>query len=265
VRAVRQIVHIDEEKCTGCGDCIISCAEGAIKIIDGKAKLIGENLCDGLGACLGICPEDAIRIEEREADAFDEEAVKEHLADSWIQGGHESCPSQQAGSLSVPAQCPSSQLLQLGDTQAAPAQSQEAAGPQGAPATSATLSHWPIKLNLVPPGAPFLNGKDVVLMADCVAFASPEAHGRYIPQGAVLIGCPKFDQPEIAQNRLAEILRDSGVRSLTVVHMEVPCCSGYWFISQKALQASGADIPLRQVVVGVRGEIQHAQEAAAVQ
>ena len=259
MRAARQIVHIDEEKCTGCGDCIISCAEGAIKIIDGKAKLIGENLCDGLGACLGICPEDAITVEEREADAFDEEAVKEHLAESWIQGGHGSCPSQQAGSLSVPAQCPSSQLLQLGDSQPSPV------SPQAAPPSSAALPHWPIKLNLVPPGAPFLNGKDLVLMADCVAFASPEAHGRYIPQGAVLIGCPKFDQPDFAQTRLTEILRDSGVRSLTVVHMEVPCCSGYWFLSQRAIEASGADIPLHQVVVGVRGEIQQAEESAVAQ
>ena len=237
---LRKIVRIDEERCTGCGDCILACAESAIEIVDGKARLVGESLCDGFGACLGKCPEDAIHIEEREAEAFDEEAVKERLADLWMQGAD--LPKGAA----TPANCPSSQVMALG----------ESGGglPQPAGGGSA-ISHWPIKLNLVSPEAPFLQGADVVLMADCVPFALGDGYREYVSDHALLIGCPKFDTYDFAFTRLTEILRCSDVRSLTVVHMEVPCCGGYWHLGQEACTASGKSIPLQQVVIGVRGDV----------
>ena len=247
----RPIVRIDEEKCTGCGECIPSCAEGAIQLVDGKAKLLGELYCDGLGACLGECPEGAIQIEEREADAFDEEAVQEHLASLWAQGqaGGAAVATAAAGPSACPTPgattCPSAQLLQI------------SGGPSTMPSggDGPALSHWPIKLRLVPPGAPFLEDADLMLVADCVPFASASLYRQYGPDSAVLIGCPKFDDYEFALDRLTAILRASQVRSLTVVHMEVPCCSGYWRLGQEALAAAGKAIPLDQVIIGIEGGV----------
>ena len=261
MRSHRQVVNIDEEKCTGCGDCIVACAEGAIEIIDGKAKLVSDIYCDGLGACLGICPEGAITVEGREAEAFDEEAVRDRLATLWAQGkggGVESPAAEPPGCPSMSAGCPSAQLMEIGGAQRPAAPRPDNGGPSGG------LYHWPIKLGLVPPGAPFLEGADVMLAADCVAFAYPDLHREFLPNGPVLIGCPKFDNIEFAQNRLTEILRGSVVRSLTVLHMEVPCCFGYWRLAQQACAASGKEIPLREVTIGVRGDVKQAGEAPSV-
>lgn len=245
----RPIVVIDSEKCTGCGDCILVCAEGAIELVDGKARLVGENLCDGFGVCLGKCPEDAIIIEEREAEVFDEEAVKEHLAALWIRGDDSKIEIPMIKQEGTPAGCPSSQTMEFrrpGDAPSLPT--------NGPPASGPVLTHWPIKLNLVPPGASFLQGADVVLMADCVPFACGDLYRQFVSEHALLIGCPKFDNPDFALTRLTDIFRNSDVRSLTVVHMEVPCCTGYWHLSKQALAASGKTIPVKQVVISVSGQ-----------
>jgi len=250
----RKIVRIDEQLCDGCGQCVPSCAEGAIQIIDGKARLLDDKFCDGLGACLGECPQGAISIEEREAAEFDEAAVEEHLKE---QAPAARKPRPLAHAHAPGGGCPGSQMLDLG--QGRPA---ALAGPRGDPAASA-LGHWPVKLKLVPPRAPFLDGADLLLTADCVPFAHPDLHRDVLPGNAVVIGCPKFDDHEDGLQRLTDILREANINSLTVVRMEVPCCGGYWHMAQEALAASGKDLPLRQVVIGVRGGILEGQAPAA--
>jgi len=239
---MRKIIRIDEDLCDGCGLCVPSCAEGAIQIIDGKARLVGERLCDGLGACLGECPQGALTIEEREADEFDDAAVAAHREPPAREPTPE--PAHDLGG------CPSARLMQLRAGPRAPA------GPAPASAQHASaLEHWPVKLRLVPPSAPFLRDADLVLAADCVPFAMGDFHAAVLPDHAVVIGCPKFDDYADGLERLTGILRHGGVRSLTVVRMEVPCCGGYWRMALEAVEASGRSIPLRQVVIGVRGEV----------
>lgn len=252
--ASRQIIEIDEEKCTGCGDCVTACAEGAIQIIDGKAKLVSEIYCDGLGACLGDCPEGALTIVEREAEGFDEEAVRDHLASLWVQGKGSSGAAQ----MEIPATCPSAQVLEFEDRG-------EGAIPEADSSMSAGrgLGHWPIKLRLVPPGAPFLENADLMLIADCVGFAWGDLRRQLSAESAVLIGCPKFDEYDAALGKLSDIVRNSKVRSMTVVHMEVPCCAGYWHLAQEAHAAAGEGVPLKQVVIGMRGEVKPMGEKAA--
>jgi Fe-S-cluster-containing hydrogenase component 2 len=229
-KTVRNIVKIDEEKCTGCGACIIACAEGALAIIDGKARLISEKYCDGLGNCLD-CPEGAITIEQREADDFDEAAVARHLAESEAEK-------------TLAGGCPSSSVAQFG-TAAAPLEK----------APPSRLGHWPVQLTLVPPTAPFLKGADLVLAADCVPFACAGFHQEFLGEGrALLVACPKLDDFPAHQAKLNAILKQSGVRSLTVVHMEVPCCSGLVHMARQAIVASGNSLPLRHVTISTRGE-----------
>ena len=233
-KTVRKIVHFDEEKCDGCGVCIPSCAEGALQIIDGKARLISEKFCDGLGACLGECPQGAITIEERVAEEFDEELVKEHLA-----------VSQSTGTLACG--CPSSTVEQF-DTAATTEAVSEASQPS-------MLGHWPVQLTLVPPKAPFLQGTDLMLAADCVPFAYAGFHQDFIRGHSLLVACPKLYDFPAHLNKLTDILAQSDVRSLTVVHMEVPCCSGLVHMAREAIKASGKNIPLKEVTIGVRGEV----------
>ena len=231
---VRKIVHIDEEKCDGCGVCIPSCAEGALQIVDGKARLISEKFCDGLGACLGECPQGAITIEEQVAEEFDEELVKEHLA-----------APQPTDTLACG--CPSSTVEQFNTTATAEAIS-------GAPQPS-LLGHWPVQLTLVPPKAPFLQGAELVLAADCVPFAYAGFHRDFIQGHSLLVACPKLDDFPAHLKKLTDILAQSDVKSLTVVHMEVPCCSGLVHMAREAIKASGKNIPLKEVTIGVRGEV----------
>ncbi len=238
--AVRKIVKIDEDLCNGCGECIISCAEGALQIIDGKARIVKEIYCDGLGACLGTCPTDAITIEEREADQFDEEAVEEHLA----QG------NEQVVSLPMlPCGCPGSAVQQR-----QPAESGAEAGTASGDAPS-QLSHWPVQLTLVPPNAPFLKEADLLLVADCVPFAMAGFHERFLRGRPIVIGCPKLDDPQAYIDKLAAMVQESSLRSLTVIHMEVPCCSGLCGIAKQALKDSGRDIPAGEVTISVDGRV----------
>jgi Pyruvate/2-oxoacid:ferredoxin oxidoreductase delta subunit len=238
----RKIIQIDEARCDGCGLCVPACAEGAIRIVDGKARLVSDPRCDGLGACLGECPQDALRIVEREAEEFDESLVPPPPtapARPHAHGG---------------AGCPSTRLVQLA---CAPAPGASPAGE-----LRSALGHWPVKLRLVPPHAPFLDGAELVLAADCVPFAFPALHRDILPGRAVLIGCPKFDEPEPALERLTAILKTRDVRSLTVVHMQVPCCHGYLELAARALAASGKRIPFHRVEIALDGRVLHDNRAA---
>ena len=254
MRTTRKIVHIDEELCNGCGACVPSCAEGALQIIDGKARLVSEVYCDGLGACLGECPTGAITIEEREAEEFDEELVKEHLARQQPAKVEEDlpcgCPGpsvQEFGRTAAPAAgCPSARVTQFGGGATPAARS--------APLPSA-LGHWPVQLTLVPPRAPFLQGADLVLAAHCVPFVYAGFHQDFLRGHSLVIACPKLDDFEAHLSKLTAILKQSDVRSLTVVHMEVPCCFGLVQMARQAAAASGKNIPVREVTIAVRGEV----------
>ena len=230
--AVRKIVTIDEERCNGCGECIPNCAEGALEIVDGKARLTADRYCDGLGACLGHCPQDAISVEEREAEVFDEEAVAERQRQAK-QG-----PQAHA--------CPGAAMMSF----AAPDYGAKAGGP-----LPSALSQWPVQLHLVPAGAPFLNGADLLLCADCVPFALPDLHSELLAGHKLLVGCPKLDDTRAYLEKLTDILRENDVRSLTVAHMEVPCCHGLVRLAQRAVQDCGKEVPLRSVEVSVRGQL----------
>jgi len=236
-KVIRKIVRIDEEKCDGCGVCVPSCVEGALQIVDGKAKLISEIYCDGLGACLGECPQGAITIEERAADEFDEEAVQHHSQE------------KEHAREELPCGCPSATVTQF--------EKQEATGttPEAAVHQQSLLGHWPVQLTLVPPAAPFLQGADLVLAADCVPFAYANFHHDFLKDHALLVACPKLDDFAAHQKKLADILSHSEVKSLTVVHMEVPCCSGLVYMAKQAISASGKDIPFKEVTIGVRGDL----------
>jgi Pyruvate/2-oxoacid:ferredoxin oxidoreductase delta subunit len=237
--AVRNIVKIDEAKCTGCGLCVTACAEGAIKIINGKAKLVSDTYCDGLGACLGHCPEDAITIEQREADEFDEEAVKVHLGQT---------PAPAADPLFV---CPGLAAHQLRGSEPPTREGQES-GPQAVPSQ---LSHWPVQLKLVSPTAPYFAEADLLLTADCVPFAMGDFHHRFLRGRSIAVGCPKLDDAAFYIEKLAQILRTNNLRSLTVVHMEVPCCSGLTRIAREATALAGRPASFRDVTVSLQGEV----------
>jgi len=234
---LRKIVSIDEEKCNGCGLCVPACAEGALQIIDGKAKLISEIYCDGLGACLGECPQGAITIEERAAEEFDEETTKLHLE------------QKEQTTEELPCGCSSATVTQF--------ERQEATGivPKEATEQQSMLRHWPVQLTLVPPTAPFLQGVDLVLAADCVPFAYAGFHRDFLREHSLLVACPKLDDLQAHLKKLTDILRHSSVKSLTVVHMEVPCCFGIVHMARQALQLSGKDIPFKEVTIGVKGDL----------
>lgn len=205
---IRKIVHIDEALCNGCGQCIPKCAEGALQIVDGKAKIVSETYCDGLGACLGQCPQGAITVIEREAAEFDEKAVEKHLAGDKAEAG------------------------------------QTLVKPQ-----------WPVKINLVPRKAPFYDKANLLVVADCAPVAYSGLQKNLLPGKRVMIGCPKFDDARGYAAKLSEILKLNDVASVTVVHMEVPCCSGLKWAVDKALQESGKQIPVKRYVMTIGGEL----------
>ncbi|MCK4249488.1 MAG: 4Fe-4S binding protein [Candidatus Omnitrophica bacterium] len=204
----RKIVKIDEEKCDGCGLCIPQCQEGAIQIVDGKARLVSDKYCDGLGACLGHCPQDAIIIEDRPADEFEGP-----------------CPSNG---------CPSAKILST------PRPSE--------------LGHWPVQLSLVPPDAPFLQRTDLLITADCVPLAYADYHKDFLKDKSVVICCPKLDDISYYTEKLTSMFKLSDIKSITVLHMEVPCCSGIVITAQKALAASGKDIPFEEITITIQGQ-----------
>ncbi|MFA5239847.1 MAG: 4Fe-4S binding protein [Phycisphaerae bacterium] len=233
--ALRNIVKIDEEKCNGCGQCVKACAEGAIQIINGKAKLVSEVYCDGLGACIGHCPQDAITVEKREAVEFDKEATKEHLIKN-------NQAKEKADFV-----CPGTMAKMLGRKPG-----EEVAGITAIPSQ---LSHWPVQLKLVPPSAPYFADTDLLLVADCVPFAMGDFHSRFLKEHSVVVGCPKLDDAEFYIEKLANILRANKLRSLTVVHMEVPCCFGLTRVAKDAIVQSGLKMSFEDVTVGLNGNV----------
>jgi NAD-dependent dihydropyrimidine dehydrogenase PreA subunit len=246
-KLTREIVKIDEALCDGCGDCVPSCAEGAIQIIDGKARLVAENLCDGFGNCLGVCPKGAITIEKREADDYDEAAVEHHLEKPVVMKQAMPVPAMPAPPIAHHAGCPGSAMRSF-------AASVPAGVKTGGEAVSA-LTQWPVQLMLVPPTAPFLKGRELLLAADCCAFASAEFHSRFLAGKALLVGCPKLDDLNHYREKLEQVVRQSGCTGITVMIMEVPCCGGLQWAITEAVKAAGSQVPLKEVVIGVRGDV----------
>jgi NAD-dependent dihydropyrimidine dehydrogenase PreA subunit len=241
MKTVRKIIEIDEALCDGCGNCVPSCAEGALEIIDGKARVIAEIYCDGLGACLGECPTGALKIIEREADEFDEEAVEELLASKETEKAKET-PATACG-------CQSAALQTFGTPQ-----SGFVPPPQSEPATTgqteeSALGHWPVQIMLIPPTAPFLKGADLLVLADCVPVAFPTVHRDFLQGKAVMMGCPKLDDAQQYIEKFAQICKQSGIKSITAVVMEVPCCSGLPMIVKKGMEMAGVKIPMEEVVI----------------
>jgi ferredoxin len=250
-KVTRKIIEIDEERCDGCGLCVPACAEGAIQVIDGKAKLVADKFCDGLGACLGDCPHDALKVIEREADEFDEEAVEQHLKTI--------AKPEEAAEQTMACGCPSSQVQSFESGKACPVSAPAATATQG----DSALSHWPIQIRLVPPTAPFLKGADLLVLADCVGVAYPGLHGDLMAGKAVMMGCPKLDDAEAYIEKFSEVFKTANPRSITIAMMEVPCCSGLAHIVKEALKASGAQIPFEQVIYSVRGDRLEQMKASA--
>lgn len=238
--AIREMVKIDEEKCNGCGLCVPACAEGAIQLIDGKARLVADNLCDGLGACLGDCPQGAISIEKREADEFNEVAVAKRLQtiDRAPQPHGDSHAPSSGG-------CPSARMMSF----SARTDQDDHSGQR-----PSELRQWPVQLHLVPPTAAFLDDSEVLLAADCVPFAYADFHKDMLKGRALLIACPKLDNTQPYVEKLVAMLRQNRIRKLLVAHMEVPCCSGLIAIARQALAESGVDIPFETIKIGVQGD-----------
>ncbi|MGD2096765.1 MAG: 4Fe-4S binding protein [Desulfobacterales bacterium] len=258
MKTVRKIIEIDEELCDGCGNCVPSCAEGALQIVDGKARVIADMYCDGLGACLGECPMGALKIIEREADEFDEEAVEELLDKRKQETPVEQAPAFSGG-------CPSARLQSFGTPEPAVAAPLRAdlSATDAADLEQSALSHWPVQIMLVPPTAPFLKGANLLVLADCVPVAFPTVHRDFIKGKAVLMGCPKLDNAQYYIEKFAQICKESGVKSITTVIMEVPCCGGLPMIVQKGMEKSGVNIPMEQVVISTRGQILDRRQVVA--
>jgi len=250
----RKIIKIDEEKCTGCGLCVPGCAEEAIKIIDGKAKLVGDVFCDGLGACLGECPEGALSIEEREADSFDEKLVHEAMARRKKEEARAESPKPALQTLNVmpPAAggCPGSAHAAF-ERQPQLSPGAGKTGPQ-----PPELSHWPIQLHLINPAADFFRGKDVVLAADCVAFSVGDFHERFLKGKSLAIACPKLDEGlDEYIEKIRRMVDEAKINTLTVIIMQVPCCRGLMQIAQAALQKATRKVPLKAVVISTQGDV----------
>lgn len=228
---IRKIIRINEEACTGCGACAAACHEGAITMIGGKAKLTREDYCDGLGDCLPACPAGAITFEEREAPAYDEAAVRAAKEKKAVSEPVHSCPGSRA------------RVMERGESPAA----------KSGTAIQSQLAQWPVQIKLVPVNAPWFNGADLLIAADCTAYAYGDFHNEFIRGRITLIGCPKLDATDYSE-KLAQIFRDNQINSITVVRMEVPCCGGMTQAVKRAVQASGKDIPCSVVIISADGK-----------
>lgn len=244
----RAIIKIDEDKCNGCGLCISGCHEGALQLVNGKAKLVSESYCDGLGACLPECPTGAMSIEEREADVFDEQAVKERMekaAQAKSKPIHASEP--------MACGCPGTHAKAIERKPAHPVQVSPA-GNDGAYRPESQLRQWPCQIKLVSPAAPYLNDSHLLVAADCTAYAYANIHEDFIKNRITLIGCPKLDSGDYA-DKLAEILAINNIKSITVLRMQVPCCGGIVQSVKTAMTRSGKMIPWRVVTIATDGSI----------
>ena len=230
---IRRIINIDEEKCSGCGACAAACQEGAIGMVDGKAKLLRDDYCDGLGNCLPTCPTGAITFVDREAAEYDEAAVK---------------ASQKKPVSVLPCGCPGSQSKAIEHKDC------DCGGHESVAQQPSRLSQWPVQIKLVPVSAPYFEGAKLLIAADCTAYAYGQFHEKFIKGHITLVGCPKLDSVDYSQ-KLTEILRNNDIRSVTVVRMEVPCCGGLEHAVKTALQQSGKFIPWQVVTISTNGEI----------
>ena len=258
MKRLREIVKIDEAKCNGCGLCVPACAEGAIQIIEGKARLVNEQYCDGLGACLGQCPQGAITIERHEAEEFDPEAVKRHVGDTAETAVSQDAMAR-AQSQALPCGCPGtgSQMLKVAYATAPATEDGEV--------MPSRLGNWPVQLSLVTTQAPYFQGTRLVIAADCVPFAFADFHRRFLGGRTLLIGCPKLDDANFYEHKLADILAANDIQAVEVVHMEVPCCLGLVRLVEMALQRCGKDIPLTTTEIGIRGNVQESRREQAKQ
>ncbi len=248
----RKIISIDETLCNGCGLCVSACHEGALQMVDGKAKLVSDSYCDGLGACLPECPTGAIQIVEREAAAFDEAAVAAKQADSQAHPAAPAAPPREAPAAPQPALacgCPGKMAKSIVRPQ------RPADDPAQAPAAAESrLANWPVQIKLVPVNAPYLKNAALLIAADCTAFAYPDIHRRFMTNKVTLIGCPKLDEGDYAE-KLTALLQANDIRSVTILRMEVPCCAGIAHAAQRALMACGKMIPWHVVTISTDGTI----------
>lgn len=269
----RKIIKIDEEKCNGCGLCIPNCPEGAIQIIDNKARLISDLFCDGLGACIGHCPENAITIEEREAEPYDEKKVMENIvkqgkntirahlehlkehnekdflkhALDYLKENNIENPLENNNLSSSFSGCPGSRMISMRN---------KTIKTNNNIKQDSELRQWPIQFHLVNPNAPYFNNADLLIAADCVPFAYPNFHSDFLKNKIILIGCPKLDDAEFYKEKLTEIIKSNNIKSITIVNMEVPCCFVLQSLTEEAIKNSGKTIPLRQTIITIQGEKQ---------
>ena len=249
MKSKRAILHIDERLCNGCGQCVLDCAEGAIQIVDGKAKIISDSFCDGLGACLGGCPTGALTITEREAVPFDEAAAMDHVARQRAASGTKSACGCQGHAFGGHAQAAFA-------TSGGPVAPAGGVAPRhgGCPGAQAQGNPWPVKLRLIPPDAPFLKGADLVIAADCAAPVAATFHEEYAKGSIVLIACPKFEDAAAVREKLEDIFRVANPRSCTVLRMEVPCCAGITSAARHAYEGAGRDFFWRELTLSRKGE-----------
>lgn len=251
MKVLRKIIMIDEKQCNGCGQCVPACAEGAIQVIDGKARLVAEKYCDGLGACLGGCPTGALRIVEREADEFDEEAVGAFLK-----------PRQQAQNqteATLPCGCPSAQIQSFSPHSLC----HEANEPTEHASGKSALPHWPVQIRLVPPSAPFLKGAHLLVAANCTTVAYPNFHQDFLKGKVIMVGCPRFDEVQTDIQKFADIFGTADIKRITAVVMEVPCCQGLPVIIRKGMEVAGKTIPMDQRVITTKGEVLESERLVA--
>ena len=258
----RNIIEIDEALCNGCGDCIVGCAEGALQLVDGKAKVVKEQYCDGFGDCVGTCPTGALKIVEREAEAYDIEATREHVRKT---GGEEAVrrfeeanevhdAKEQQAARPPAGGCPGMQI-RMGQQKAA-AKPAAPAAEGGGQAIRSDLEQWPIQLHLVPPAAPFFQGKELVVLSTCSPVASPDVHWRFVRGRSLVVACPKLDRTEGYSEKLAGIMAQNDIPKVIVVRMSVPCCGGLTAIARQAHAASGRnDLIVVEVTIGLDGEL----------
>jgi len=265
----RKIIEIDEALCTGCGDCVIGCAEGALQIIDGKAKVVKEQFCDGFGDCIGTCPTGALKIIEREADAYNISATREHVLST---GGEKAVKrfdeanevhdaKEAAASQPKTGGCPG-MAIRMGKPDAAKPET-PTANSAGGQVIKSDLVQWPIQLHLVQPSAPFFKGKELVILSTCAPVASPDVHWRYVRGRSLVVACPKLDRTEGYVEKLAGIMAQNDIPKVIVVRMTVPCCGGLSMMAQQAHAASGrSDLIVEEVTIGIDGELMKTERIA---
>jgi len=244
MKIIRKMVHIDEDKCDGCGLCVPGCAEGALQIVDGKARLVSDVYCDGLGECLGECPQGAISIIEREAAAFSPEEVKMHLA------------AQKDADPVAPLPCGCSGMA-VKEIKRKP---ENACASSSCCEMASCLGNWPVQITLVPPVAPYLMGARLLIAADCVPFAYANFHEKFVKGRVALVGCPKLDDAQAHVEKLASIFAQNCIVDIVVPYMEVPCCTGLVRIVETALKKSGKDIPVTLSLIGIDGELREEKQ-----